>query len=137
MNWYKLSQNITFYDDVDDISITGRKTYIRFGDLPKNNSFNWRNMETEGGVSVYVAIKGKEGKYIIPDMNDASGLDSFWGGSRPAYEVSGNEIGEGADGEPLLDKKGIKIICNIDISKIFYSEFSNISIKEFGFIPET
>lgn len=137
MNWYKKAQQIgTFRDDFWDVSITGRFTYIRFGDIPKNNSFDWRELESEGGVSVYSAIKGKEGKYIILEVNDSSGLDYFLSGDRPAYEVSGVEVGVGADGEPLLDRKTVNIICSVDISKIFYNEFSNMSITEFGFVPE-
>ena len=122
MNWYKkISQNIgTFKDETFNVSITGPKTYIRFGDIPKENSFDYARWEKEVGVSVYEAIKGKDGKFILMDQNvNINTLDSLLNSERIAYEVSGTPIGEGADGEPVLDKRNISIIGPVDISKLY------------------
>jgi Icc-related predicted phosphoesterase len=105
--------------------------YIRFGDLPKSNSINHLTGKSEKGHSVYRAyFDEKTGKYII-DSNDFSEnefgeqimtLDSLASGKRKVYVVDGNEIGKGADGEPLLDIATSKKLQEIDKRNVVHRD---------------
>ena len=90
-------------------------TYIRFGDLPDGPSNNFVTGGKEEGHSVYLAyFDPKTKKYVIQDRSVEVGvgtLDQFIAGTadgsdlnnRTIYEISGNKIGRGQDGEPILD----------------------------------
>lgn len=79
--------------------------YVRFGELPKSGrSFNSRDNAQENGVSVHRLVK-LDGKWHLDEAG--AGFNTLTD-SRPVYEVSGREIGVGADGEPLLaDAKAV------------------------------
>lgn len=78
--------------------------FVRFGELPDSGrSKNYLTGELELGVSCYMALcKGSLVRVILPSVN-TKGLVSLSGvNNRPAYEVVGDVIGVGSDGEPLL-----------------------------------
>lgn len=101
--------------------------YIRFGEIPKTEKSKvYRNGDSvigeEPGVSVYDTVfYDGEWKIIYPnpstehtaqDINDFV-LDIAKNNSfkRQAYLVSGDKVGTGQDGEPLI--VNVKIIQNI------------------------
>lgn len=79
--------------------------YIRFGNMPKGGrSKNYVTGQMENGLSVYAATYDLETGAIILDGSIANpGTLFFMVGDRPVYLVTGEEIGEGSDGEPLLE----------------------------------
>lgn len=96
---------------------TGAKTaYIRYGGLPRDRrSYNSRENVYEAGVSVYRAdvypaeYTNGAGKAFLLDHYtlDLDGVDFvstmfITRSERAAYLVTGDEIGTGADGEPIL-----------------------------------
>ena len=84
------------------------KTYLRIGIVPKNEeSFNYLTGQNESGVSVFELKDGK------PVLNNLQLVDSYAGRSdSQAFIVTGEEIGIGNDGEPLL--KNVKYISKRD-----------------------
>jgi hypothetical protein len=108
-----------------------RVCYVRFGHgkgalPPSGKSTNCLTGEEEVGVSVYEALE-RDGKYqiLLPKLDGTSpatlGMcfnvaQGLWGmQNHPLYEVDGDVIGEGSDGEPLLTN------CRV-IKRIFQSE---------------
>lgn len=95
------------------------KYYLRFGDIPFNGLSNiWLNNQIIGqelGVSVYDTVLMTDGWHIIlPKPITHRGihtLNILINDKRPVYILSGEEIGMGADGEPLL--KNPKILLEI------------------------
>ena len=81
-----------------------KDVYVRFGDIPKSGfSTDWSSGRKEKGVSVF---KGK----ILPDGSilPMPGTNQELGSlltmnDRPLYVVEGEEVGSGADGEPVLE----------------------------------
>ena len=86
------------------------KGFIRFGAIPASGrSINFRDKTQEAGVSVFDAEFTKSGAYrvIVNDVLKVSYLTVM---QRDAYRVYGDIIGQGADGEPLLNvKKAVKL----------------------------
>lgn len=81
-----------------------RSFFFRFGKPPKSGkSKNAVDGSSEAGVSVYSAIPDAWGNVRF---DDSIGLPANIGmlllEGRPAYEVEGEEVGAGYDGEPLL-----------------------------------
>jgi hypothetical protein len=90
--------------------------YIRFGRLPRSGrSRNHDTGELEAGVSCYPAVEQDGIIQFAPDgvANPLSFLDLI---HRPAYLVTGEEVGEGSDGEPLLHRPRVlaKLIYDRD-----------------------
>jgi hypothetical protein len=86
------------------------KVYIRYGSLPKSGkSMNFRDNITEKGVSVFNGEVLQSGKYRV-NLSDNPG--SIFATDRPAYIVSGKQIGIGSDGEPVLENA--KIVARLD-----------------------
>ncbi len=94
--------------------------YIRFGDIPTNGKSNVYNGEieigVEEGVSVYPAFESNG--YIsvglsLPitrsTLHTQQALLEYE--SRPCYLVTGDYVGKGTDGEPLI--KNVRIIKEI------------------------
>jgi len=96
-----------------------RDFYIRFGELPKSGkSMNWASETQENGVSVYDAsfnpmtglynpygaLPGAEINYLIKGAN--------------IYLVTGEEVGRGSDGEPLL--KDVKTVATLKFTEEGY-----------------
>lgn len=81
--------------------------YIRFGDIPEDErSYNHTDDCHEDGVSVYAAEVES-----VPAASDAAGmfvpvgsktLQILMLAQRDTYLVTGDEVGHGVDGEPLL-----------------------------------
>lgn len=108
-----------------DISVEPRTVnlYIRFGKIPPNEESNMKHkFETIGkeiGVSCY-RVHTHNGKYLpilpIPCTEDTLCTMDYClleasKGLRPVYIITGDEVGIGADKEPLL--KNITIIKDI------------------------
>lgn len=104
--------------DLDALPVTpDDDVYIRFGDIPDNeHSTNHIDNTREQGVSVYAASLES-----VPPDTDAPGrfvphgpklLQVILLLNRHAYLVTGDEVGRGTDGEPLL--KNIDVICDLE-----------------------
>lgn len=95
------------------------KTYIRYGELPPDGKSKIHNrvgeiIGEEKGVSVFEYIEGRG--IVVPDNQNARDdflklSNSYW---KPAYLVSGEEVGIGSDKEPLL--------ANVKILKILHEK---------------
>lgn len=87
--------------------------YIRFNDLPESGrSRNWASGEVEKGVSVYDArfdvVTGRYSTYgALAGAEIAYALQDA-----PVYLVTGEEVGRGADGEPLLTN--VKVLGTLE-----------------------
>jgi len=86
-----------------------RDTYIRFGDLPEDGrSYDSRNDRREAGVSVYACERAATDEDAPADIDEAyylagTMLQTVFGLlDRPIYLVSGERVGTGADGEPVI-----------------------------------
>lgn len=95
------------------------KTYIRYGELPPDGKSKIHNrareiVGEELGVSVFEYIEGRG--IVIPDNEIAR--DDFFTLSKTFwinhYLVTGDEIGIGSDGEPLL--------ANVKILKLLHEK---------------
>jgi len=96
--------------DVDD------DVYVRFGDIPDGEqSYNSTDDCYEDGVSVYAAEVAS-----VPAESDAAGMFVPVGSKtlqilllahRDTYLVTGEEVGTGVDGEPLL--RDVEIIATL------------------------
>lgn len=107
-----------------------KSLYIRFGDIPKNEKSKVYNGEieigTEKGVSVYPAFEDSEGNIVLglslpitkTSLYTQQHLLEY--DNRPCYLVSGDYVGKGTDGEPLL--RNIKIIREIKDFRVNQSE---------------
>ena len=97
-----MSETVSVVDTLHGTKI--RRTFIRFGDIP--DSFKSKNHLTEkleAGVSVYDAVDiDGEIKILFPDLTYSACVSLSGVLDRPMYEVIGNVIGYGSDGEPLL-----------------------------------
>lgn len=80
-----------------------RECYVRFGDLPEaGHSRNHADGTAEAGVSVFrgqVLPNGEARPLPASNQVFCSMVNIM---SRPLYVVEGDEIGTGADGEPVL-----------------------------------
>lgn len=85
------------------------KEYLRLGEIPTNeSSYNFLTKGQENGVSVF------EWDGNSPVLSNLQLVDSFSGrDDHKAYLVTGEEIGIGFDGEPLL--KNVKIVKEINL----------------------
>lgn len=89
------------------------KLYIRYGEIPSNEKSKIHNrageiIGEEVGVSVFEYIEGRG--IVVPDNEIARDdflmlSNTFW---KNHYLVTGDEVGIGSDGEPLINN--IKII---------------------------
>lgn len=112
-----------------------RFCYIRIGEIPPTEKSRIHRGDTivgeELGVSVWEAVE-LDGKFriLIPNpCNEAamtdiydSFLKSDWYRSVPVYELEGDVVGVGSDGEPLLRNiKNVRKLGN-DIEDVFPHE---------------
>lgn len=104
--------------------------YIRFGNIPINGKSKVYNGEIEigieEGISVYPAFEDKEGNIIL-GLNLPITKTSLYTqqhlleyDNRPCYLVTGDYVGKGTDGEPLL--KNVRIIKEIKPYRIKQGE---------------
>lgn len=84
--------------------------YIRFNKLPKGNkSRNFATGTFENGLSVYSARYDLIScEYKICGSGFAGALITYTIKRAPIYFVTGEEVGKGSDGEPLL--KNVKVL---------------------------
>ena len=76
-----------------------RDTYLRFGDIPEGEqSTDHSSGRKESGVSVYASEKDDGVHYLCGTELQTV----FFLLDRPIYLVSGERVGTGADGEPLI-----------------------------------
>jgi len=97
------------------------KLFYRFGELPEDGiSLIWKGNECIGreiGVSVYEAHLNRNGRYVpvIPNPMTEHTFDdyvyhiNYFRGKH--YLVTGDVIGIGSNGEPLL--KNVKIVSQL------------------------
>ena len=94
-----------------------RLLYVRFGEIPKDEESQIYSdniiIGNEEGVSVYEAIERKkrgrkEIQIIYPDLTYNSCVTMSGCIQREAWEVIGDKVGYGSDGEPLL--QNVKVI---------------------------
>jgi len=103
-----------------------KRFYIRFGEIPKDEiSCVWYHgirVGHEIGVSVYHGVEIDGIWHVVfpnpSNPNTINGLQSYVGGEGPgspascsAYVVTGDQVGIGSDGEPLI--KNITIVKDI------------------------
>ncbi len=87
------------------------KTYLRFGEIAENEqSINYFSHKLEKGVSVFEIENNMP---LLGNMNLINSLALRVNAN--IYEVTGDIIGIGNDGEPLL--KNVVVLNQIDISK--------------------
>ena len=81
-----------------------KRIFVRFGELPQDGkSLNHLTGKYENGVSVYDAIRDKQGIHIILPSLTGSACVSLSGClDKSSYQVIGIIVGRGSDGEPLL-----------------------------------
>lgn len=90
--------------------------YIRWGTPPRSGrSRNYATGELEGGISVYAA-EWNPGTDCIEFAEDGAlggtGLGYVLSGRTDVYLLTGDEIGRGSDGEPLLtDVRVLSRLC--------------------------
>lgn len=93
--------------DIDPSELSDDDLYLRFGNLPEGGqSYDQRNDRVEEGVSVYDCERDtpeetdhEEAYYLKGTM-----LQTVFGlMTRHTYLVTGEQVGTGADGEPLLE----------------------------------
>jgi len=120
--------------------------YVRIG-LPRKRldnylvSYNYITNTKEKGVSVFTARYSPNSKFVFIDFEDAKGFqdfgndleESYWvrqGDKLPIYLIEGNPIkghvsygnySRGADGERLLETSGLKVIGELDPSKVIHN----------------
>lgn len=105
--------------DMDALPVeASEELYIRFGDLPDGErSYDHTNNRQEDGVSVY------EGR-VRPTADDTPGVFVPVGqklaqvlllATRTTYLVTGDEVGRGQDGEPLL--RNVETVCELTSPK--------------------
>jgi hypothetical protein len=66
--------------------------FVRYGEPPSSQSFNYRDGTYEEGVSVYELVEGKP-HYVGWYFNITD---------RPEYKGTGKIVGWGSDGEPVV-----------------------------------
>lgn len=105
--------------------------YIRFGEIPEDecsteyegSGDSQRPVKKLDGVSVYdcyIDNRRHDGpQVVIPPNATARTLDTLWGllnySDRPVYLVTGDRVGTGSDGEPLI--KNVKIVSTLNLMK--------------------
>ena len=87
--------------------------YVRFGEIPANwKSKNYLTGEYEKGISVYEALERDNNiSIILPSLTGSACVTLSGVLDRPMYEVTGEYVGKGSDGELLL--KNCKIVREI------------------------
>ncbi len=104
--------------DTDELPVnTNEDVYIRFGDIPENGrSYNNADECYEDGVSVYSAELSS-----VPQGSEAAGMFVPVGSKtlqiimlahRDTYLVTGEEVGIGVDGEPVL--RNVEVVTELD-----------------------
>lgn len=108
--------------DVDPSQINDSDLYIRFGAIPEGErSWDNRNDCWEGGVSVYACVRDATDEDAPEGVDEAYYLAGtmlqtvFSLMTRDTYLVTGEEVGTGADGEPVL--KDVEAVAKLTSPK--------------------
>jgi len=82
-----------------------QNAYIRFGDLPKSGySKNYATGKNELGISCYRAVWDLQSEAYCPvGYERCFAMFKYLNEDAPIYLITGNEAGEGGDGEPVLN----------------------------------
>lgn len=107
---------------------SNEKKYLRLGLLPESGkSFNFLTEQEENGVSVFDIVDGK------PVINNLQLIDSFSGRhSFKAFFVTGEQIGIGHDGEPILTNVKYDSLANMNIEELTIEALDNAFNKKIG-----
>jgi len=144
MNWYNhIKTSSTQFINLPDRKRGGYikllAVYLRAGELPINekgenmHSTNWFTDIAEEGISVYLAwYNPKTEKFVLQSGGEVFMTTQDSMTSRPFYLVNGEFIGNGSDGEDLLDPKTVKIIRKVSPDEIVFEQdpWLTISGKE-------
>ncbi len=84
---------------------TPQRVFIRFGLWDRNESLNHYTGEKERGLSVYPAVI-KDGVVELDESEIVAEHPDLL--NRFAFPVTGNVVGYGSDGEPVL--KGVRLL---------------------------
>lgn len=97
------------------------KTYLRLGLLPENGkSVNHLTGKIENGVSVFELVDGK------PVIDNLQLIDSLSGRHElPAFIVTGDRVGIGHDGEPILKNVQYVSKTNVDFTTLTIEALDN------------
>jgi len=118
-----------------------KSLYIRFGDIPKDEKSKIYSGETEigteRGVSVYPAFENLAGNIVLglslpitkTSLYTQQHLLEY--DNRACYLVSGDYVGKGTDGEPLL--RNVKIVREIKDFRVKQSDQNNTDKDESKF----
>lgn len=98
----------------------GRDEFVRFGGMPPGGkSVNNIDDTEEDGVSAFRLMEDAKGPYFITGESGTSGPGGLhsWMEGRDVFLVKANEIGTGADGEPLFDADSAKAAARLKVWK--------------------
>lgn len=108
--------------DVDPSEVRDSDLYIRFGGIPENEqSYDNRNDRLEDGVSVYACENAETDEDAPDDVGEAYYLAGtmlqtvFSLMHRDTYLVTGEQVGTGADGEPVI--QDVEVVANLTTPK--------------------
>lgn len=80
-----------------------REVFVRFGDPPEGGlSTDHRDGSLEDGLSVYRGWETPDGDYVV-DQRAVDPMFLLYNRNRPAFEAEGEYVGQGGDGEPVIE----------------------------------
>ena len=108
--------------DIGPSELSDDELYIRFGAIPEGErSWDNRNDQWENGVSVYACERDATDEDAPEDVDEAYYLagtmlqTAFALMTRDTYLVTGEQVGTGADGEPVL--KDVEAVAKLTSPK--------------------
>jgi len=108
--------------DIGPSELSDDELYIRFGAIPEGErSWDNRNDQWENGVSVYACERDATDEDAPEDVDEAYYLAGtmlqtvFALMTRDTYLVTGEQVGTGADGEPVL--KDVEAVAKLTSPK--------------------
>jgi len=104
--------------DIDPAEVNDSDLYIRFGNTPEGErSYDNRNDRLEDGVSVYACERDATDEDAPEGVDEAYYLAGtmlqtvFSLMHRDTYLVTGEQVGTGADGEPVI--RDVEVVANL------------------------
>jgi hypothetical protein len=104
--------------DIDPAEVNDSDLYIRFGNIPEGErSYDNRNDCLEDGVSVYACERDATDEDAPEGVDEAYYLAGtmlqtvFSLMTRDTYLVTGEQVGTGADGEPVI--RDVEVVANL------------------------
>lgn len=111
-------------EGVDSRWASGKDVFVRYGNIPESGrSYDNVSGSYEDGVSVFKGRILPNGKILIrPDNHvDTTTFHALSESGRPLFVIEGEEIGIGADGEPVLSN-ATQSRPKDSVKKYFYKE---------------